>query len=112
MKRINKLTEGFNLLWESSRMILPEHKERIRSRRDEARRGGRQERPELDEQELERINEVIAQSLCNRTAVRLQMYDPLEDCIVEGIVEEFDPMTGHIRVNGDWFDTKDIVGVE
>jgi len=48
MKRINKLTEGFNLLWESSRMILPEHKERIRSRRDEARRGGKRGRTVLD----------------------------------------------------------------
>lgn len=62
----NKLTEGSNLLWESSRIILPEHKERIRIRREEARRGGKRDRPELDEQEWERINEAITRSLHNR----------------------------------------------
>jgi catalase (peroxidase I) len=59
VRRVNKLTPGSNLLWESSRMILPEHKERILSHRDEVRRGGRRERPVMDEQEWERINEAI-----------------------------------------------------
>lgn len=27
---VNKLTDGSNLIWESSRMILPEHKARLR----------------------------------------------------------------------------------
>ena len=112
MKQVNKLTEGRNLLWESSRMILPEHKERMRRRRDEAHRGGRRERPALDEQEWERINEMIVRSLYERTPVRLRMYDPFECCIVEGIVEQFEPVSGCIRVNGDWFDTKDIIGVD
>jgi len=112
VKRVNKLTEGSNLLWESSRMILPEHKERIRTRRDQARRGGRRERPELDEQEWELIQEAVAQSLHERVPVRLRMYDPFEDCIVEGIVEQVDPVRRRIRVNGDWFEIADIIGAE
>jgi len=112
VKRVNKLTEGGNLLWESSRMILPEHKERIRIRREEARRGGKRERPELDEQEAERINEAIMRSLHERVSVRLRMYDPLEECIVEGVVERVDQVSRRIMVNGDWFDVRDIVGAE
>lgn len=107
----NKLTEGSNLLWESSRIILPEHKERIRIRREEARRGGKRERPQLDEQEAERINEAIMRSLHERVPVRLRMYDPFEELIVEGVVEQVNPVRRRIRVDGEWFDIADIVGV-
>ena len=112
MKRVNKLTEGGNLLWEASRMILPEHKERIRTRREEARRGGRRERPVLDEQEWELIQAAVARSLHERVPVRLRMYDPLEELVVEGIVERVDQVSRRIRVDGEWFDMADIVGVE
>ena len=113
MKRTpNKLTEGHNLLWESSRMILPEHKERIRLRREEARHGGRRERPVLDEQEAEMINEAIMRSLHERVPVRLRMYDPFEELIVEGVVERVDQVLKRIRVDGEWFNVRDIVGVE
>lgn len=112
MKRVNKLTEGSNMLWESSRMILPEHKERIRIRREETRQGGRRERPVLDEQEIENINAAIAQSLHERVPVRLRMYDPFEELIVEGIVEQVDQVLKRIRVDGEWFNVRDIVGVE
>jgi len=109
--RPNKLTEGSNLLWESSRIILPEHKERIRILREEARRGGKRERPQLDEQEWERIQEAVARSLHERVPVRLRMYDPLEDLVVEGIVEQVDPVRRRIRVDGEWFEIADIIGV-
>jgi len=92
-------------------MILPEHKERIRILRDEARRGGKRERPALDEQEVERINAAIAQSLHERVPVRLRMYDPFEELIVEGVVEQVNPIRRRIRVDGEWFDIADIVGV-
>jgi len=112
MKRVSKLTEGGNLLWEASRMILPEHKERIRTRREEARRGGKRERPTLDEQEAERINKAIMRSLHERESIRLRMYDPLEECIVEGVVERVDQVSRRIRVDGEWFEVADIIGVE
>jgi len=110
MERINKLTEGRNLLWESSRMILPEHKEKIRGRRDEARRGGRRERPVLDEQERERIQAAMAWSLERGRALRLELYGPYGNEIVEGAVEEVRPDRRQIRVGGRWIDAADIVG--
>ena len=110
MERINKLTEGRNLLWESSRMILPEHKEKIRSRRDEARRGGRRERPALDEQQRERIEAALAWSLERGRPIRLELYGPYGNETVEGAVEEVRPDRRQIRVGGRWIGTADIVG--
>jgi hypothetical protein len=109
--KANKLTPGSNLLWESSRMILPEHKDRINDHRDEVRRGGRRERPVLDEQEAELIAAAIAESLQERVPVRLRMYDPFEELIVEGIVEQVDPAHRKFRVDGEWFSLDSIVGV-
>lgn len=111
MKRINKLTEGRNLLWESSRMILPEHKERIRNRRDEARRGGKRERPALDEQEWERIQAAVARSKELRQAIRLELFGPYGNETVEGVVEEVRPDRRQIRMSGQWVKMEDIVGV-
>ena len=112
MRRVNKLTPGSNLLWESSRMILPEHKERILSHRDEVRRGGRRERPVLDEQEAELIASAIAESLTERVPVRLRRFDPYEDCVIEGIVERVDQAARRIKVDGEWFAIDDIIGVD
>jgi hypothetical protein len=111
MKRVSKLTEGRNLLWESSRMILPEHKERIRSRRDEARRGGKRERPALDEQEWELIQAAVAWSRERRQAIRLELFGPYRNETVEGVVEEVRPDRRQIRLNGKWVKMEDIVGV-
>lgn len=48
---MTKKLEG-NGLWESSRMMLPEHKETIIYKQHEE---GRKQRPELDAQEIELI---------------------------------------------------------
>ena len=52
--RTNKLTPGSNLLWESSRMILPEHKEAL-VRHREAITVVKPRRPIRDEFELEEL---------------------------------------------------------
>jgi len=111
MKRISKLTEGGNLLWESSRMILPEHKERIRHRRDEARRGGKRERPALDEQAWDRIQAAVVRSKERRQAVRLELFGPYGNESVEGVVEEVRPDRRQIRIGGRWVKMGDIVEV-
>ncbi|WYP28173.1 YolD-like family protein [Alkalihalobacillus sp. FSL W8-0930] len=49
-----------NLTWEGSRMMLPEHKERIRLSNE---RDFRVEKHELDPDELERIGQVVMDSL-------------------------------------------------
>jgi len=52
--RVNKLSPGSNLLWESSRMILPEHKEALVRHREETVMV-KPKRPVRDDFELEEL---------------------------------------------------------
>jgi hypothetical protein len=90
-------------------MILPEHKEAYNQHRQQLRK---KPRPQLDDQEAERISAALVWSLQTRKPVRLKMYDLYEDPIVEGIVERVDRQMGRIRVDGEWFPISEIIGVE
>ncbi len=104
-----KLTPGANLRWESSRMMLPEHVVAIV---DHNRNKNNKERAELDEQELLLIENTIQQSMLHRQALTFSLYDPYEDLKVIGLVERVDQRAKQIRVDGEWFDMRDIVAVE
>lgn len=98
-----------NGLWESSRMILPEHKEAYLQFNQELKR---KERQELDEQERERISTAIQGSLRHRKSVTLRLFDPLEDLQVIGVVERIDSHLMRLKVDGEWFRIEDITGAE
>lgn len=55
----NYLKRG-NMLWESSRMFLPEHKEALMQRKEEKRKVSK---PILDEQELAVMDETICEAM-------------------------------------------------
>lgn len=50
---MSKITPGSNMLWEGSRMILPEHKKAMLALNREQHR---KVRPVFDDQELEELN--------------------------------------------------------
>lgn len=103
---MNELTPGTNMLWESSRMMLPQHREAsINRQKEEMRR----KRVELDNQEREQIARFISESHKTRQAVRLRMFDEYEDIYVIGVVERIDSLTARFRVDGEWFHIEDIV---
>jgi hypothetical protein len=94
-----------NGLWESSRMILPEHKD---ASRRQATQVERLERPDLDDQELEIISVALKQSqVCNKT-IYLSVFGEYETRSLTGIVtscqrdcfrlDTQDPITGE----ADW----------
>lgn len=95
-------------------MMLPEHKERIRSRR----RGiGKKERPEIDSLEQERFGAVIAASMAQGLPVRLTMFDSLEDEHFIGVVQRIDVFFGRVKLKlgeGDivWLELRELVGAE
>lgn len=102
---MNKLTPGSNMLWESSRMIMPQHKEAAqRQQREEARR----KRVELDDQEKELVARFMDHAHRSRQPVKLRMYDPFEDVYVIGVVERLESLTARFRVDGEWFYLEDI----
>lgn len=105
---MRKKLEG-NGMWESSRMMLPEHKSAHLRQQDDLRK---RQRVYLDDQELEQIGRRLIESLNKRTIVEVRMYDPREQLRVVGIVDRIDRQRGRFLVNGDWFILGDIEGVE
>ncbi|CAM3435687.1 MULTISPECIES: YolD-like family protein [Paenibacillus] len=77
-----KKLEG-NGLWESSRMMLPEHKATIIRQQLEE---GRKDKPNLDPQEMELIERMLAESFHEHRTISLQLYDEYEDVELTGVV--------------------------
>src|SRR4051794_12267513 len=97
--RANKLTRGSNLRWESTRMMLPEHREEILKHRTELHI---QSRPILDDQELQEISSAVYSSFIQRTPISLILYGEYESRTITGVVLRVDS-TGHqIRIEGEW----------
>lgn len=72
-----------NGIFESSRMILPEHAARIREHYiEETRRS----KPILDDQEVQLIEQALVNSYNRRVPVELRVFDPFEDVKVNGVV--------------------------
>lgn len=97
-----------NGLWESSRMMLPEHKVAINEHEKSLRL---RERVELDEQEWEHVARSVTESLQQRQPIALRLFHPLEELAVIGIVERIDQLKGRFMVDGEWFSIQDIEGV-
>ncbi|WP_337098777.1 YolD-like family protein [Paenibacillus sp. YIM B09110] len=104
---MRKKLEG-NGLWESSRMMLPEHKAEI-VRNNEALK--RRVRASLDEQEWEAVSRAVAESLQLRVPITLRMFHPLEELTIIGIVDRVDSLKGRFMIDGEWFPVQDIEGV-
>lgn len=58
--------------------------------------------------EREFISRAVAESLRQRKTIAVRMRDPLEELIVQGIVEQADGR--RFKVDGEWFDEQDIEG--
>ncbi|PWW06254.1 YolD-like protein [Paenibacillus cellulosilyticus] len=105
---MSKKLQG-NGLWESSRMMLPEHKlELINSAKELKRRAP----VELDEHEWEQIERLMMESHQLRHPIELRMYHPYEETKVIGIVDRVDSYRGRFMVDGEWFDMRHIEGAE
>ncbi|WP_419873037.1 YolD-like family protein [Candidatus Pristimantibacillus sp. PTI5] len=103
---MRKKLEG-NGIWESSRMMLPEHKVAINEHEKALRK---RERVELDEQEWEHVARSVTESLQQRQPITLRLFHPLEELTVIGIVERIDQLKGRFMVDGEWFPIQDIEG--
>jgi hypothetical protein len=96
-----KKLEG-NGLWESSRMMLPEHKETIiRQQREE----NRKVRPELDAQEIEQIERIISGAFRERRIVSLRIWGEYEDTEARGVILTVQTYLREIKLStgdGEW----------
>ncbi|RIX59291.1 YolD-like family protein [Paenibacillus nanensis] len=90
-----KLTN--NGMWESSRMMLPEHKARINQLSLEQKK---RPRAHLDEQEWEQISKSVNDSLSNHKEISIKIYHPVEVLIVTGMVDRIDKLNSRFKVDG------------
>ncbi|MEK3788729.1 YolD-like family protein [Paenibacillus sp. FSL K6-1230] len=79
---MSKKLQG-NGLFDSSRFMLPEHSERIRRHYIEEQR---KEKPILDDQEVQLIEQALVDSYNHRQPVTLKLFGPFEDVEITGVV--------------------------
>lgn len=97
-----------NGLWESSRMMLPEHKERIiKSKSNHLME--RRTRPILDTQKWEEINELLSEACQTGEEITLVLWDPYEDRKVVGTIVKLDILAYRIFIAGQWVKLAGIV---
>ncbi|PAD72857.1 YolD-like family protein [Paenibacillus campinasensis] len=108
-----KKLEG-NGLWESSRMMLPEHKELIiRRQLEESRR----EKPLLDAQEIELIEHALAESYYVHRTVTLKLYDEYAEMERTGVVSVILTHKREIKFTTrpgewEWIKIEDIISIQ
>lgn len=110
----NKLTAGANVMWESSRMMLPQHKE-ASLLRDKQRL--KITRPELTEEAQEELFGRLKASLVNTIEVSVTLYGEYENRQLTGVITGLDPRQRLVKLEpkrGDWvlFQFDDVLRVE
>ncbi|MMZ53647.1 YolD-like protein [compost metagenome] len=105
----NKLEE--NGLWESSRIIIPEHKEAyLKLMQDRQRRG----KPELDDQEVQLIEQALIDSYNSRQPVSVTVFSPFDDTVMTGVVTSINTARREVKLfrgedDFSWIKLEDIV---
>ncbi|WP_019156819.1 YolD-like family protein [Robertmurraya massiliosenegalensis] len=95
---MNKLSVGSNMRWESSRIMLPEHKELLIKER---KNKNNTMKPTLDEQELEEINIVIYDSLNYTLPIQLSVWKDGYSKTIRGIVSKIDYISKVVSIECD-----------
>lgn len=107
----NKLTPGQNLMWESSRMMLPEHKARIQEHQKELQK---RTKPLLDEQQISVFSQTVSDAMNQNRSLKVQVFHPYHDHYVTGKVQKVIPGKQLKLVSGEdseWIDFADIMDV-
>lgn len=109
----NKLTPGSNLLWESSRMIIPEHREEILRFQKKA---NKKQRPILAEHKLEELSYLMSEALHDNQEVTLTVFNPYMDTVITGIIKKIDFSMKRIKILSEndetWIRFIDLLDIE
>ncbi|WP_106768169.1 YolD-like family protein [Paenibacillus faecalis] len=97
-----------NGLWESSRMMLFEHRDAILARQEHKHK---QQHPLLDEQQIGWIAEKLSLAYHNKEAVQLKVFGEYGDYSVNGVVERIDSLKQRIYIKKVWIPLYDILEV-
>lgn len=107
---MSKKLEG-NGLWESSRIIIPEHKDAyLKLMKDRQRRG----KLELDDQEVQLIEQALIESYNTRTAVTVTVFSPFDDTEMTGVITSINTARHEVKLfrgenDYSWIKLEDII---
>lgn len=91
----NKLTPGYNIMWESSRMVLPEHKAILRKHHNEHKK---YDKPIFDEQQLAQLSENILFAFHEQAGVKIRTYHPQQLIYYSGQIKKVNTDNGSIQI--------------
>ncbi|CAM4251899.1 YolD-like family protein [Paenibacillus tarimensis] len=97
-----------NGLWESSRMMLFEHRDSLLDRKAGKKK---KRRPELDEQHMEAIAEQISTAYTGGQTLHATLYEEYGERQLSGTVTGVDPLRQRVRLGDTWIPVADILEV-
>ncbi|WP_339234551.1 YolD-like family protein [Paenibacillus sp. FSL R5-0517] len=99
----------YNGLYDTSRMIMPGHREAWLAQCEQQKRRGK---PELDDQEMQRISEVLVDSYNRSSNVELILFNPFFEEPISGVAVGLNSARCEIKMMlEDWVSLAEIVSV-
>ncbi|MCO7175510.1 YolD-like family protein [Sporolactobacillus kofuensis] len=99
--KTNKLTNGSNMRWESSRMMLPEHVQALRALANEETKISK---PQLDEQKWEEIERIVHDAIYHRKRLNVSYYK-------DGAIKDLSNSEVNLNQNGQSLQITDSFGI-
>jgi len=90
------MSKKINQQFACSKMMLPEHRGSLQEQSAAVKRADESSRPELDQQERERLQQIFEQALHVRRALRVTVFTETGREIFTGIPLRVDPAGGKI----------------
>lgn len=113
MPRESKITPGSNLMWESSRLMLPEHVERLLRQTKE---WDKKEKPQLDSQYVEELNRKMMAAFLGKKKVGLRIFGKWQDRYLTGQITHIDPDGRRVKLKTEegffWVKLDDVLDVD
>jgi len=102
-----------NGLFESSRMMLPEHKEAIVNYQKGM---NKKQRPMLDEQRFEELSHLMFEAVYKNLEVTITVFNPYMDTVITGVIKKIDSSLKQLKmVCGDeemWIKFIDLLDID
>ncbi|GAA5417728.1 hypothetical protein Pryu01_02803 [Paraliobacillus ryukyuensis] len=108
----NKLTPDSNIMWESSRMMLPEHKEVLRKHHQQQ---DKREKPIIEEQQLAMFSVDITFAYTQQLPIRIETFDPYQEVCHIGKIKKIDSYQQKVQLTANeeiyWIAIADVLNV-
>ncbi len=90
------MSKKINQQFACSKMMLPEHRGSLQEQSTEKKRADESSRPELDEQERERLQQIFEQAFTGRRVLRVTVFTGTGREVFTGIPLRVDPAGSNI----------------